>query len=378
MTVRVYRSTDRGAPRLAGTTGDLTTWLDAVLVDGYGSQTVTLSRSGSTVTVTDTAHGLAKGARRLISGADQTEYNGEFVVEVVDADTYTYQITTTPDTPATGTITAITPPAGWTIPFTDTNVRVIRPPAGNRYYLRVADTGAGSAIYARVRGYTAMTSSADAGTDPFPTNTQVSGGLYIHKSSVTGTAARAWVAIVADTYMYIHIAHAGGGQYATHFFGDFDTPHGSYIYNTALIATASTTTTITTNTFDRIATSSPTALAGHYVARTYTNTGTSLAVTKLGTGYVLSGSGIGSFGDAYPSIPTNTFNVYQLEFANTSATDSQRLGTLPGVLGPYHGNAPIQVGDTFDGTGPYTGKLFLMQALAGSLARAIFVISESS
>ena len=39
MTVRVYRSTDASAPTLNGTVGALCTVLDAVLVNGYGSQT---------------------------------------------------------------------------------------------------------------------------------------------------------------------------------------------------------------------------------------------------------------------------------------------------------------------------------------------------
>jgi hypothetical protein len=39
MTVRIYRSTDASAPTLTGQAGSLTTLLDAVLVNGYGSQT---------------------------------------------------------------------------------------------------------------------------------------------------------------------------------------------------------------------------------------------------------------------------------------------------------------------------------------------------
>lgn len=71
------------------------------------SISVTLARSGSTVTATAvSAHNLASGVSPTIAGANETDYNGTFVITVNGDDTFTYQITTTPATPATGTITA--------------------------------------------------------------------------------------------------------------------------------------------------------------------------------------------------------------------------------------------------------------------------------
>lgn len=70
-------------------------------------QTVSaLTRSGSTATATITGHGLSTGDNILVTGAEQTEYNGVFQVTVVDADTLTYTVSGTPATPATGTINA--------------------------------------------------------------------------------------------------------------------------------------------------------------------------------------------------------------------------------------------------------------------------------
>ena len=63
-----------------------------------------LTRSGSTVTATLTGHGLDTGATICISGADQAEYNGDHVVTVTDADTFTFTIAGFPASPATGTI----------------------------------------------------------------------------------------------------------------------------------------------------------------------------------------------------------------------------------------------------------------------------------
>ncbi len=68
---------------------------------------VTITRSGYTATVTQTAHGLAVGDETLIAGATQLDYNGlQTVASVPTANTFTYTVQGTPVTPATGTITA--------------------------------------------------------------------------------------------------------------------------------------------------------------------------------------------------------------------------------------------------------------------------------
>ncbi len=73
------------------------------------SQTIaSLDRLGSTVTATMADdHQLASGISVIISGAVETEYNGTFVVTVTARDMFTYEIGTTPSTPATGTISYI-------------------------------------------------------------------------------------------------------------------------------------------------------------------------------------------------------------------------------------------------------------------------------
>jgi uncharacterized phage protein gp47/JayE len=66
-----------------------------------------LTRSGTTVTATAASeHGLASGVTVTMSGAVETDYNGAFVITVISATEFTYQIETTPTTPATGTILA--------------------------------------------------------------------------------------------------------------------------------------------------------------------------------------------------------------------------------------------------------------------------------
>lgn len=75
---------------------------------GWSQVTPTsITRSGSTATVTlPSAVNWQTGSKVTIAGATQTQYNGEFVISVTDSTHFTYQVTGTPATPATGTITA--------------------------------------------------------------------------------------------------------------------------------------------------------------------------------------------------------------------------------------------------------------------------------
>lgn len=72
----------------------------------------TLTRAGAVATITITAgHGWATGETVIVSGAQQSEYNGGHVVTVLNGTTATYAISGTPVSPATpatvgGTITA--------------------------------------------------------------------------------------------------------------------------------------------------------------------------------------------------------------------------------------------------------------------------------
>ncbi|MDX1486574.1 MAG: hypothetical protein R3268_00130 [Acidiferrobacterales bacterium] len=70
--------------------------------------TVTITRSGSVATVALTSHKVPDGSSVIIRGAEQDEYNGVFTVTGVTANDFTYTVGGTPDTPATGTISAAT------------------------------------------------------------------------------------------------------------------------------------------------------------------------------------------------------------------------------------------------------------------------------
>lgn len=77
-----------------------------VLLRATTGTSVSITRSGSTATVTHTAHGYETGQKVNIRGANEGEYNVVASITVTDANTYTYAVTGTPATPATGTITS--------------------------------------------------------------------------------------------------------------------------------------------------------------------------------------------------------------------------------------------------------------------------------
>lgn len=107
--VQLYKSTDLNSPPLSGQTNSAIVVFNACLVDGY-SATVSITgitRSSQTATATvSAANGLKlkTGQYLTISGANETEYNGTFLITVASTTTFTYTVTGTPATPATGTI----------------------------------------------------------------------------------------------------------------------------------------------------------------------------------------------------------------------------------------------------------------------------------
>lgn len=90
---------------------DLVQFLDKVyLFRGYQTAAAltlaSLTRSGATATATATAHGLSSNTWVDVQGANEAEYNGIFQITVTGANTFTYAVTGTPASPATGTLTA--------------------------------------------------------------------------------------------------------------------------------------------------------------------------------------------------------------------------------------------------------------------------------
>lgn len=112
-TVTAYMAGTSGTNIPAGTlfavqdAGDQFRTTAAATLSGSQVSITSLTRSGTTATATANAHGFAVGRRVFVSGADQAEYNGLVTIETVpDANTFTYTVSGSPATPATGSIVA--------------------------------------------------------------------------------------------------------------------------------------------------------------------------------------------------------------------------------------------------------------------------------
>lgn len=73
--------------------------------DGIERSVTGIARSGATATATTSgAHGFSAGFKVRVRGADQTEYNGVFIITNPTGTTFDYTVSGTPTTPATGTM----------------------------------------------------------------------------------------------------------------------------------------------------------------------------------------------------------------------------------------------------------------------------------
>ena len=339
MGVLVFRDTDGGAPTLSGSVGSLTDLLYACLVTGFNTKTLdSLTRDGTTVTATVAAgHGFATGQTVRIAGANEPDYNGDFVVTVTGSTTFTYTIAATPTTPATGTITAKRAPLGWSRPYSGTNKAVFRGAAGTQLYLRVDDAGPGSAgaREAFCRGYETM-SDVDTGEGPFPTTGQLSIGSIWRKSGALDTTARNWDIIGDDRFFYLSVdayAPPADNRYLF-YFGDIVGYKAGDAYH-CVIQGKKTQYSQNLNTTGRVYGIPQSSIASPeaFIARGYSQGGGSTGILH-GTLFYAAGVYYHS-GNAGFTGPNPTDNGYHLHPVLIQEINAIR-GKLPGLWGlPY-------------------------------------------
>lgn len=298
--VTLYKSTDTSAPTLSGTAGDLVTLLDAILVNGYGTQ----------------------------------------------------------------------PAAGWTKAFSGTNAAAYLAAGGNQFYLDVNDNGpgAGGAREARMRGYEAMT-AVSTGTNPFPTVAQLAAGLVCRKSAALSATTRTWVAVADDRTLYLFVDPGDSLGYTGFMFGDFF----SYLVNdgfrTMIIGRITeNNATAAAETLD-IASLSVTTTAGHYIARSYTQFGTSIAAGKQGD--ATNGAAILAASYDFPNPTDGSFLACPLYVSQT--TFHNRRGKLRGFWQGQHSLSNFASGDTFS----QDGKSFIILGRTYANASAYFLMETS-
>lgn len=231
--VKHFHSGMAAAPVLNGSAGALLAVLDACLVTGFNLLILdSLAITDGVLTGTKAGHGFKVDQVIMISGAGQTNLNGEWLITTTNSNSFSAAAIGIENTVGTGTISAKAAPAGWEKAFAGVNKAVYRSlaPESTGFYLRVDDA---TAAYARVVGYESMT-DIDTGVGAFPTAAQVAGGAYWRKSYGGTTTSRDWTLIADDKAFYIISATFDAGSKTLDYFGDFISNKAGDGYNCAL------------------------------------------------------------------------------------------------------------------------------------------------
>ena len=272
-------------------------------------------------------------------------------------------------------------PAGgfnhWTADYTATNKSTYRPPAGNRMWFDVDDTGttssSGTAQYANVRGYETM-SAEGVGTGMFPllTSVTVSNGS-INCLSGANTTAHPWAVIASDRMLHMWVDCAAtvvNQTYSSTFsFTDLinQTKSGDAYATLMIFSNPSYTSDYG---FAQMSTSTCTA---HWMPRSFTQLGSPINVGKTPKDGRAANNNSGTGPMTFPHPPDGGLYLSPISVNEGSSTLTR--GDIPGLWDVMHVR-PCQTFDIIQGTGAFAGKTFLMLCTY-SVAQIAFEISNT-
>lgn len=253
--------------------------------------------------------------------------------------------------------------AGWTREYNDATSKtmVFRPGAGPRHYLQSQDNGPGAGSFreARWRGYVSM-SAYNTGTEPFPTSTQMTNGLFVRKSNTADTTARNWILVADDKTFHLWIDNAGAAaDRIPYTFGAFNSWKSSDAYATLIEARIVENSTGLTNVYSPNGYcdgSTGTSTTG-YAPRSYSAVGTAIAIghrANQAIGNVNGTYGNGTTGIPYPSPIDGGINMSPIYITEAGYV----RGTQRGLWNPMH-LKPLLDADTFSAVDGATTRDFL-------------------
>lgn len=250
---------------------------------------------------------------------------------------------------------------GWLIKYTGTNQNSYKQGGGNGFFLDVNDNsvGTGAAKEARALAFETM-SAVGTGTGQTPTAVQLATGITIRKSTTADGVARSWIAVADDRTVYLFVSTGDtASNYLAFAFGDLYSTLTSDGYRTIIIGrNAENVGTSTNENLDRMNTALTSAVAGHYMVRSYTAVGTAITAGKHGD-YLKGSAQAFLFGLVpYPNNPDS--GIYLSPVWLTETTTALLRGRLRGFWHFLHAIASLNDGDTFSGTGALAGKTFIL------------------
>lgn len=355
--LKVFSSTDPGAPALSGTAGALLAILKTCLVDGRGAGAVaTLTVAAGIATATYAAgHPFAVGSVGLFAGAIPAGLNGERRILTASTTAVTYAAPGIADGAATGSITSKLAAAGWLQLYAGTNLAALKPsvPEATGCVLRVDDTGTTNA---RVRAYEAM-SDTSTGVGVTPLESQVGGGLWWPKSGSANATARPWYLVADDRGFYIAVSPQGTDRYTLLYAGDIASHKSGDAYGYLLTGNQGDQTALTTAPDGCCGYSHRSARGGAYLMRAHTAVGQAIAAQRIGSHHT------GSAADAYAGTAGYAWGAYPNGPNNGLMTGGLELfalgmrGSLPGLLHPVQDcDNAFSTGAIVDGTDDLAGR----------------------
>jgi hypothetical protein len=236
---------------------------------------------------------------------------------------------------------------------------------------------------ARVTGYESMT-SISSGISPFPSLYQVTNArLFLAKYFSATITPIAWFIIATDKLFHIVINTGGSfppstSSYTSHLaFGDIVSFLGADAYNTIIVAQTSVgygnvpTMTNMNNVGSQV--------TGHFMARAYTQLGTSQTLSKSYVGPMISGTtAMGTSGLATINPVTGEMYFSSLLIGETGSFAIR--GILPGVITPMFGASTLLTdGDQISNITGFSGKTYEVKFLSagGSYGIGLFEISNT-
>lgn len=270
--------------------------------------------------------------------------------------------------------------AGWTKPFTGTNVAVFRQGAGSSgCYLRVDDTSTSATNRgARVKGYEVMTDVNTGTPQPFPTEAQKPGGgfWWTKYSSSTAANPREWIVWADERLFYIYIDNYpegttqenNNGFYA---FGDINAyKPGDATACIIMVDQSDAAPWTSQNNFTGATNMSSSGHNGLFMPRRFDQLGAPVqmgwhsdAAKQNGSSYAGSMS--------YPHGPDGALLMAPIWCHDPSNNPFNVRGVFPGIWAHCHPSTILNHLDTFDGQGDFAGRNF--QYLRGGSSGCLIV-----
>lgn len=323
-----YTNAMAGAPALAGQAGKMPDVLDACLLTGFGSKTLSslVVASGVATGTVSTGHEFLDYVVVLVAGATLSGLNGKKRITVVNSTTFTFDATGISDQTATGTITVkMAPPGGWEKKWSGTNKAAYRSTAigATGHLLRVDDS---PALYPTLIVYEDMPTDVDTGTGPSI------GNQWFCKSTQADSTAVNWRLFADDRAFCFLVANVVGDAlyYGAMYFGDIVPALTNDAYHSLLIGHYSNAHPLHTNFI---------GIGNNYrngsIARSHDQEGSAIVTTRI-SHYIVGGT-IGNYlssAAAPTSQPQDNFLCAPVEV--WTHNESIFRGLMPGLYSPLH------------------------------------------